>query len=100
MHEMSHSLINRRQWMLQAGAGFGSLALTHLLARDGAFGGLIAPDWNGGVHHVPKARRVVQLFMNGGVSQVDSFDYKPVLAQRHGEKVDFGIKASATGEVG
>ena len=38
--------------------------------------------------------------MNGGVSQVDSFDYKPMLARRHGEKVDFGIKKAATSEVG
>jgi hypothetical protein len=52
------------------------------------------------LHHAPKARRVVQLFMNGGVSQVDSFDYKPALARRHGENVDFGIKATATGTVG
>ena len=57
-----------------------------------ALGGAIRPDWNGGLHHAPKAKRVVQLFMNGGVSQIDSFDYKPELAKRHGEKVDFGIK--------
>lgn len=92
--------MNRRHWLLQAGAGFGSLALTHLLARDGAFGGIIPADWSGGLHHVPTARRVVQLFMNGGVSQIDSFDYKPALARRHGEKVDFGIKVAATSEVG
>jgi hypothetical protein len=92
--------MNRRQWMLQAGAGFGGLALTHMLARDGAFGGVVRSDWTGGLHHAPKVRRVVQLFMNGGVSQIDSFDYKPELAKRHGEKVDFGIKVSATSEVG
>ena len=38
----------------------------------------------------------MQLFMNGGVSQMDTFDYKPELEKRHGEKVDFGIKAAAT----
>jgi hypothetical protein len=100
MSSTNLSTINRRQWMLQAGAGFGGLALTHLLARDGAFGGVIRPDWDGGLHHVPKARRVVQLFMNGGVSQVDSFDYKLALARRHGEKIDFGIKVAATSEIG
>ncbi|MEX0610480.1 MAG: DUF1501 domain-containing protein [Pirellulales bacterium] len=92
--------MNRRQWLLQAGAGFGGLALTHMLAQEGALGHEIRPDWNGGLHHAPKAKRVVQLFMNGGVSQVDSFDYKPVLARRHGEKVDFGIAKAATSEVG
>jgi hypothetical protein len=92
--------MTRRQWLLQAGAGFGGLALTHLLARDGAFAGVIRPDWDGGLHHAPKARRVVQLFMNGGVSQMDTFDYKPALARRHGEKVDFGIKVASTSEIG
>ena len=47
---------------------------------------------------MPKAKRVVQLFMNGGVSQIDSFDYKPMLTKRHGEKVDFGIKMAATSD--
>lgn len=92
--------INRRQWLLQAGAGFGGLALAHMLATDRAFSGVIPPEWQGGLHHRPKIKRVVQLFMNGGVSQVDSFDYKPQLVRRHGQKIDFGIKAAATSEVG
>src|SRR5438309_3744070 len=77
--------------------GFGGLALAHLLAGD-----LLAerprprPDFDGGLHHPAKVRRVVQLFMNGGVSQMDTFDYKPELAKRHGQKVDFGLKAAAT----
>ncbi|HUE69974.1 MAG TPA: DUF1501 domain-containing protein, partial [Pirellulaceae bacterium] len=50
----------------------------------------------GGLHHPPKVRRIIQLFMNGGVSQMDTFDYKPELIKRHGEKVDFGLKAVAT----
>ena len=58
------------------------------------------PDFNGGLHHKAKVRRVVQLFMNGGASQIDTFDYKPELAKRHGQTVDFGIKASATGVPG
>ena len=41
-------------------------------------------------------KRIIQLFMNGGVSQMDTFDYKPELIKRHGEKVDFGLKAAAT----
>jgi hypothetical protein len=77
MHSTEISRMNRRHWLLQAGAGFGGLALTHMLAVDGALGGVIRPEWNGGLNHAPKAKRVVQLFMNGGVSQVDSFDYKP-----------------------
>ena len=47
-------------------------------------------DLNGGLHHRAKVRRVIQLFMNGGVSQMDTFDYKPELARRHGQPFDPG----------
>jgi hypothetical protein len=100
MHPNELSRMNRRQWLLQAGAGFGGVALTHLLAQEGALGDFLRTGRKGGLHHAPRAKRVVHLFMNGGVSQVDSFDYKPELARRHGEKVDFGIKVAATSEVG
>jgi hypothetical protein len=100
MNSSDMATLNRREWLLRAGAGFGSLALTHMLASDGAFGDSLAPDSYGGLHFRPKAKRVVQLFMNGGVSQLDSFDYKPELARRHGEKIDFGIKQAATSEIG
>src|SRR5439155_1523713 len=39
-----------------------------------------------GLHHRARARRVIQLFMNGGVSQVDTFDYKPRLQRLHGRR--------------
>src|SRR4051812_38305768 len=42
-------------------------------------------EFNGGLHHVAKVKRVVQLFMNGGVSQQDTFDYKPELEKNHGK---------------
>ena len=81
--------------------GFGGLALLHLLAND-ANGEMPKPrpEFNGGLHHKAKVRRVVQLFMNGGASQTDTFDFKPELIKRHGQKVDFGIKATATGVPG
>lgn len=81
--------------------GFGSLALAHLLASDSfADDSKPRPEFNGGLHHPAKIKRVVQLFMNGGVSQIDTFDHKPELEKRHGQQVDFGIKASATGVPG
>lgn len=81
--------------------GFSNLALAHLLSND-ALGDdkQPRPEFNGGLHHPAKIKRVVQLFMNGGVSQMDTFDYKPELEKRHGQQVDFGIKASATGVPG
>lgn len=90
----------RRQWLLDVGAGFGGIALTHLMAREDVLGGPLQPSLQNGLHHAPKAKRVVQLFMNGGVSHIDTFDYKPALARRHGEKIDFGIKSAATSEPG
>src|SRR5688572_25421777 len=83
--------ISRRELMDHAGGGFGALALAQLLAADETRAAL-----NGGLHHPAKVRRVIQLFMNGGASQMDTFDHKPELDKRHGEKVDFGIKAAAT----
>lgn len=89
---------SRRDFLWNAGGGLGGVALLHLLGCDGALADLPLPsaEFNGGLHHRAKVKRVIQLFMNGGVSQMDTFDYKPELIKRHGEKVDFGIKAAAT----
>jgi hypothetical protein len=88
----------RRDFLWQAGGGLGGLALAHLLGETGALADVPVPrpEFNGGLHHPAKVRRIVQLFMNGGASQMDTFDYKPELIKRHGEQVDFGIKAAAT----
>src|SRR5271168_38571 len=78
--------LSRRQLLKQSGMGFGSLALGALFsnaaASETAILGPLAP-------HAPplaaKARRVIHLFMNGGPSQVDTFDPKPMLAKFHGK---------------
>jgi hypothetical protein len=85
--------INRREFLWHAGGGLGGIALAHLLERDG----LLAAEPNklassSGRHHAARAQRVVQLFMSGAASQVDTFDYKPELIQRHGQKFDPGGK--------
>lgn len=77
-------------------SGFGGLALSHLLASDGKRD----PAFDGGLHHKAKAKRVVQIFLNGGMSQMDTFDYKPDLVKQHGKVVDIGLKATATGTPG
>ena len=46
-------------------------------------------------HHQPRAKRVVQLFMAGGASHVDLFDFKPELVKRHGEEANFGEHVEA-----
>ena len=88
-------LPSRRDLLATAGGGFGGVALAHLLAGEGRGGeerrGADAaatpdPSWPlGGLHHPAKVRRVIQLFMNGGTSPMDTFDYKPALEKHHGE---------------
>jgi hypothetical protein len=79
--------LSRRELLWQLGGGLGGIALAHLLACGAR---AQAADLNGGLHHRARARRVIQLFMNGGVSQVDTFDYKPLLQRRHGQRFDPG----------
>src|SRR5581483_6735349 len=87
----------RRDFLWHAGGGLRGLALAHLLGRDGLLAadnssGQGRPDLNGGLHHKARAKRVVQLFMSGAASQVDTFDYKPALIKRHGRPFDPGGK--------
>ncbi|MEM9701066.1 MAG: DUF1501 domain-containing protein [Planctomycetota bacterium] len=82
----------RREFLHQVGAGFGSVALTSLLANDGfAFDGNrdagLSPGLAGGLHHQPKAKNVIFLFMYGGPSHMDTFDYKPEMTGRDGQTV-------------
>src|SRR4051812_8364773 len=94
-------LPSRRRALWHLGGGLGGIALTNLLGEQGLLGAdQPRPEFNGGLHHPAKVKRIIQLFMNGGVSQMDTFDYKPELVKRHGEKVDFGIKAAVTSAVG
>lgn len=85
----------RRDFLWQAGQGMGGLALAWLFGQEQA-DAQTAPqarrEWNGGLHHKAKAKRVVQLFMSGAASQCDTFDYKPELIRKRGEKFDPGGK--------
>ena len=80
--------IERRQWLWQAGGGLGGVALAWLLDRESARAD--STIRHPGPSFQPKAKRVVQLFMSGAASQVDTFDYKPELIKRHGAKFDPG----------
>ena len=86
---------SRRDLFLQLGAGFGGMALAHLLGSgelqaEPFVASAPSGDLNGGLHHRAKVKRVVQLFMNGGASPMDTFDYKPRLAELHGQTFDPG----------
>jgi hypothetical protein len=78
-------MVNRRAFLTQAANGFGAVAFTALMAQEhtrGADQGLAMIQ---GKHHFPpKAKSVIFLYMDGGPSQVDTFDPKPLLTQYHG----------------
>ena len=71
----------RREFLWQTGAGFGSAALASLLTQDGFFAEARASDSAKlpQPHFAPRAKSVIFLFMYGGPSQLDTFDYKPEL---------------------
>ncbi|MEC8928342.1 MAG: DUF1501 domain-containing protein, partial [Verrucomicrobiota bacterium] len=76
--------INRRAALRSAACGFGALAAGAMAHRVAATYNPLAPKL---VHHAPKAKRVIFLFMAGGVSHVDSFDYKQKLFDEDGKMV-------------
>src|SRR6266567_316686 len=86
--------MNRRDFLWRSGGGLGGIALSHLLARDELLAETegMNPAARRGPHHPAKAKRVVQLYMSGAASQVDTFDYKPALIKRHGQQFDPGGK--------
>lgn len=93
--------LNRRGFLARVGGGFGGMALADLFARDLLAVDKPRPEFNGGLHHRAKARRVIQLFMNGGASQIDTFDYKPELVRLHGQMLGPKEKPEGfTAEVG
>jgi len=85
---MHSTLLSRRQWLRRSACGFGNVALLSLLASESSVAGT-GPDAGPlsprQPHFPAKAKRVVFLFMHGGVSHVDSFDPKPKLAEMNGQ---------------
>lgn len=81
--------LNRRDALRQAGCGFGSVALASLLQHSG-FAATSNPLNSKAPHATPRAKNVIFLFMRGGPSQVDTFDYKPELTKRHEEDLGGG----------
>ena len=87
----SHFYASRRNFLQKAGLGCGSLARTKLLTEEGLLGQTATESDSSptvpGPHFAPKAKSVIWLFMPGSPSQVDTFDYKPELQKRNGEKL-------------
>ncbi len=85
--------LSRREMLWRASAGFGHLALLGLLGSEAkAAPRLSSSEGPLSVkppHFAPRAKRVIFLFMHGGPSQVDTFDYKPLLIRDHGKPLPF-----------
>ncbi len=82
-----HAPLSRRQMLHQAGCGFASLAFSALATE--AARGSTHPHAPQRPHHMPRAKRVIFLFMHGGPSHVDTFDYKPKLQADSGKQLPF-----------
>lgn len=84
--------LSRRELLRRCSLGFGSLALSGLLA-DRAFGAIAADaskqPW---MRFKPRAKNVIFCYMSGGVSHIDSFDPKPALAKNHGKPMPVPVQ--------
>ena len=90
---------SRRQLLLGGAQGFGALALSSLLGER-AFGGPGADPQLGGLHHAARAKSVIFLYMDGGPSQVDTFDPKPLLDREHGKPIGMEVPKTQFDNVG
>lgn len=93
LHQHSQCRSHRRAFLADLGMGFTGLALGAMLARDGVVRGEETSPWqppDGKPHFAPKATSVIWLFMNGGVSHMESFDPKPALNDYAGKTIAEG----------
>lgn len=91
--------LSRRQFLNRFGMGLGGIALAHLVNPAPTASAAIptASTHDLGVlgrafHHAPKAKRVIYLFMAGGPSQLETFDYKPLLNERNGQELPASVR--------
>src|SRR6188474_2429336 len=91
--------VTRREALCRMGSGFGMIAFAGMVSESLAKAATLGADAaaiqsSGGLHHPAKAKHVIFLFMNGGLSQVDSFDPKPMLDKYHGQPLPGGTIAT------
>ena len=85
--------VSRRDFLFRAGEGISGIALAAMLQQEGLLAaenvcdtqGITSPTSPRQPHFEPRAKAVISLFMSGGVSHVDTFDYKPMLEKHHGQ---------------
>ena len=106
--------MNRRQMLRNGACGFGAVALTALMGGK-TYGSLVTESSAGGptanddrkeplapkpTHFAPKVKNVIYLYMDGGPSQVDTFDPKPRLAKENGEPFKMKIEPTQFNNIG
>ena len=102
MNTFESEFTTRRRMLKRTAMGFGSLAFAAMLdeqARADAARDPLAPK---PPHLKPRAKRAIFLFMKGGPSQVDTFDYKPLLQRDHGKDLPFAkprVQFAQTGKL-
>jgi Protein of unknown function (DUF1501) len=92
----SHLLQTRRHFFGRAAAGIGTAALASLL-NERLFAADVDPQLKthgtlSALHHAPKAKRVIYLFMSGGPSHIDLFDYKAKMKEFHGQELPASVR--------
>ena len=106
LNQLAHhwNVASRREFFTRAGSGLAGIALASLLQQDGraATAGVPDPLAPKPPHVPPKAKSVIWLFMEGGPSHLDLFDYKPKLIEMTGQPMpaSFGKPITAMGTAG
>ena len=89
--EWNPESLSRRKFLSQVGMGLGGLALADML--NPASANTATAGQPGLPHFAPRAKRVIYLFQSGGPSQLELFDYKPLLNERNGEELPDSVRA-------
>lgn len=84
--------LSRRMFLNRFGLGLGGIALSQMLPPASAAAGTDLGILGGHLHHPARAKRVIYLFMAGGPSQLETFDYKPLLNERQGEELPESVR--------
>lgn len=94
MNSVFHEIITRRHFFGRSATGIGAVALASLL-NERLWADAASPRPHGALdafHFAPKAKHVIYLFMSGGPSHIDLFDYKPPLAEHHGQELPGSVR--------
>ena len=90
-NEVDDFITSRRDFLRRSGMGFGAFGLMGMFGSQGAEAAASNPMMPKQPHFRPRANRVVHIFLNGGMSHLDTFDPKPELDRLHGQDLPSGV---------